>query len=70
MNWYEKTRLDGRVLKASRCVHSSSRCYETRVIPRGKPLFSGAFTNDNKIFRQKFTSMTQKTSQKFPHAFP
>ena len=32
----QKTRLSGRVLKASRCVHSNSRCYENRSIPRGK----------------------------------
>lgn len=26
-------------LKASRCVHSSSRCNENRPIPRGKAIF-------------------------------
>ncbi|MFG0466676.1 hypothetical protein ACF8LF_18885 [Pseudomonas putida] len=29
----------GLVLKASRCVHSNTRCYKIKSIPRGKAFF-------------------------------
>ena len=53
INSEQKTRLSGRVSRASRCVHSNSRCYENRSIPCGKVFLTqskdGKFADMNTI---------------------